>query len=138
MKTELCLTISFDLYEKMKAHVNSTLPEEACGLVGGTGSTASIVFCVENELHSPVQYRMKAEEQLQSMVYLDHHQLDLLAAYHSHPTGPQHPSETDIEQWFYLDAVLLIWSKVGEDWQLNGFQVEGDLVREIEIQREFS
>ena len=134
MMTEPWLILPIELYQQMEAHIMSTYPEEGCGIVGGKDSTASVVFCIENELHSPVQYRMKPEEQLQSMVYLDHHNLDFLAAFHSHPNGPQQPSETDIEQWYYFDAVLLIWFQSENNWQLSGFSINGDIVTPVEIQ----
>jgi proteasome lid subunit RPN8/RPN11 len=87
------------LWQEMLAHVFACLPEEACGLIGSApGSTSTIeaatVLPIENELHSPVRFRMAPDEQLKAFYWLEERSLELSAIFHSHPQGPVHPSAT--------------------------------------------
>jgi proteasome lid subunit RPN8/RPN11 len=110
----------------MLAHVKACLPEEACGILGGRDEEASLALAVENELHSPVKYRMRAEDQLRAFLAVEEAGLDLIAIWHSHPRGPAYLSPTDLAEAYYPEAFLLVWSpRVGQahEWQLLAFQV---------------
>lgn len=112
-------------YQEMLAHVQACLPEEACGLLGGQLENGRVVIQsivqVENELHSPVRFRMAPVEQLQAFYQFEEQGIDLAAVYHSHPAGPPDPSPTDLSEFAYPGVVYLIWSPAGEGWQLRGF-----------------
>lgn len=98
-------------------------PEEACGLVGGRAEQASQIIPITNELHSPVRFRMLPEEQLKAMLLLEDSELDLLAVYHSHPSGPAEPSPTDLKEFFYPGTVMIIWFREKDGWDAKGFEV---------------
>lgn len=117
----------------MREHVRATAPEEACGLLAGTGEVVSRVMAITNSLRSPVRYRMDAQEQLEALLWMEDHAQELLAIYHSHPCGPAHPSPTDIEEFAYPPALTLIWSPVGEDWQVRAFTIEDGQAQEMEL-----
>ena len=118
----------------MRLHVAAEAPLEACGLVAGRDCQSRAVFPVTNELHSPTAYRFTSQEQIELFTQLENEGWDLLAIYHSHPAGPDTPSETDIAQATYPDSVYLIWSKVGADWQCRGFRIVAEEVIEISIE----
>ena len=114
------------LYDQMLAHVQACLPEEACGILGGRRETAILALAVENELHSPVKYRMRAEDQLRAFMAVEEAGLDLIAIWHSHPRGPAHLSPTDLAEAYYPEATLLVWSPSdgqSQEWRLLAFQV---------------
>ncbi len=117
----------------MHHHVAAEAPLEACGLVAGQERQSLAVFPVTNELHSPTAYRFAPQEQLDLFLRLEKEGWDLLAIYHSHPAGPQMPSQTDVAQAAYPDSVYLIWSKIDADWQCRGFIIETGQVTEIPI-----
>jgi proteasome lid subunit RPN8/RPN11 len=133
MEERLHITIPQEHWDAMRLHVERNFPEEACGLVGGKESVASSIIPVTNELHSLTAYRMAPEEQLKALLYLEEHDLDLLAIFHSHPSGPVHPSHTDIEQFAYPGTATLIWSHQSGTWALNGFQIVGEDVYPVEL-----
>lgn len=132
----------------MLDHLRACLPEEACGLLGGqlgdpsTGRPArcQAVVPVPNALHSPVRFRMAPEEQLKAFYWLEQQQLDLLAIFHSHPTGPSHPSRTDLAEFAYPGVLYLIWSPGihGPDWQLHAFRLSAGAYTLIEIEPDLS
>lgn len=122
--------------QAMLDHVSSCYPEEACGLLGGqaagVGCRVAAVLPVENALHSPVRYRMEPSAQLQGFLRLEEQGLDLVGIYHSHPTGPDHPSQTDLDEFAYPGVLALIWSPdgrpgSGDSWQLKAFWIEKQL-----------
>lgn len=131
MPPEFCLSHSHA--GQMLDRILACLPEEACGVVVGTAGCAERVIAVTNELHSPVRFRMAAQEQLDVLLWLEEHGRDLLAIFHSHPTGPAYPSETDIAEFFYPGVVTLIWSAQGGSWQPRAFLIEDRQVTEIPV-----
>jgi proteasome lid subunit RPN8/RPN11 len=116
----------------MLAHGTACLPEEGCGLLGGRfdeGGTArvEVVFPVENELHSPVRFRMAPLEQLRVFQEIERRNLDLVGIFHSHPTGPDHPSVTDLAEFFYPGVPVVILSPgpgAAGVWQVKAFHIE--------------
>ena len=118
------LYLPVSLWEQMRADVQARLPEEACGLVGGVQPRALQVFPVANALHSPVRYRMEAEEQIHIFLSLEKSGWDLLAIYHSHPAGPDQPSPTDLAESAYPECVYLIWFPRQGEWTCRGFLIQ--------------
>ena len=128
------ILLSLDHWQQMRRHVHDCLPEEACGLIAGKENRSVLVFQVENELHSPVYFRMKPQEQIKSFLEMERKGLDLIAIYHSHPTGPYYPSETDRNEFAYPGSVYLIWSFLGSNWNARGFQMKDHQFNEISLQ----
>ncbi len=131
---EHILVLQPEQYATMLEHVRAAQPEEACGILAGSGCAVTRVIAITNSLHSPVRYRMDAQEQLDALLWLEDNQQEMLAIYHSHPAGPPHPSATDIAEFAYPPALTLIWSPGEAGWQLRAFAIEGDRVREVRVQ----
>ncbi len=128
------LILSLELFENMRAHVQACLPEEACGLLIGSGELVKFVIPITNELHSPVRFRMAPEEQYKAFLWLEDHALDLLGYYHSHPVGPEHLSQTDVQDFFYPGVVMVLFFNYNSNWQVKGFIIENDAVKEANIE----
>ena len=119
--------------EQMSAQASACLPEEACGLVGGLRDEGRLVIEVPNELHSPVRFRMEANQQLRAFISLEKAGLDLIAIYHSHPTGPATPSVTDLQEFYYPGVLALILSPESGGWRIRAFEMEPDTYREVSL-----
>ena len=122
------------LRQAILKHVLACLPEEACGLVGGDGKEARRVIAVENELHSPTQFRMRGLDQLRAFQSLDAEGLELAAIFHSHPAGPEVPSATDLDEFNYPGVLTLIWSPRDGTWEMRAFMIEGKAAREVLVE----
>ncbi len=94
----------------MLAHLRAVLPQEGCGLLSGAGGRIAGVYPIDNILRSPVSYEMDPRQQIEAMLAIEAAGLEMAAFYHSHPTGPDEPSETDIERAYYPDVRQLIVS----------------------------
>lgn len=120
-------------WRAMKDEAAANFPEEACGLVAGIRDEVSGIFPIENILHSPVQYKMNPNEQIRTMLQLEKMGSELLGIYHSHPTGPPLPSNTDILEASYPDAIYFIWSENFGEWGCRGFLIKNKKALEIKI-----
>jgi proteasome lid subunit RPN8/RPN11 len=129
------LRIPAPLWDAMQADVQARSPEEACGLVAGSGSQPQNVIPIANILHSPVRYRMDPQAQIDAFLALENQGQELLAIYHSHPAGPETPSPTDIAEAYYPDSLYLIWSPAAAGWRCRGFQIVRGAVTEIDVVR---
>ena len=120
------LLISPALRQQMQEHVTECLPEEACGLLGGQGGRAEIVLPVENVLHSPSRFRMEPSEQIRAMTEIEQRGLELMAIYHSHPSGPEVLSATDLAELAYPEAIYL---HEGETFFVHELDLEKRIAR---------
>lgn len=98
------------------AQCNRERPNEACGILAGkiqqtnsvvTKNITRVYPCV-NELSSPKQYKISAEEQYHAFSDIEDLSLNLIGFYHSHPRGPSEPSTIDKEQANYIGYTYLI------------------------------
>lgn len=125
------MTLTRHHYEAMRRQVAALAPEEACGLVAGSGGRSTEVIPVENILHSPVRYRMEPRAQIDALNRLDEQGWDLLAIYHSHPSGPNYLSETDLAEAYYPESIYLIWFVEGGRWVCKAFQIADHRSKEV-------
>lgn len=96
--------------EEIIAHAQTGFPEEVCGIISGRDHTAVALFRGRNVSPTPrVAYELDVET-LTRQIEFDDAGLTLAAIYHSHPAGPEIPSETDIRRATYPDSVYLICS----------------------------
>jgi proteasome lid subunit RPN8/RPN11 len=119
--------------DEMKAQVSALQPEEACGIVAGFQGRSVKVFPVENILHSPIRFRMDPKSQLDIFEEIDEQGWEMLAIYHSHPNGPDTPSETDIGEAYYPETAHLIWSRRADVWLCRAFYIRNGKVVELSL-----
>lgn len=119
--------------QEMRKHVSTQAPLEACGLLAGKQDSVETVLRVRNAVQSPVQFRMDAQEQYNAFEWIDANGLDLVGIFHSHPSGPETASPTDIAEAAY-EVVHVIWSRTGCTWSARGFWIEKGQVTEVELQ----
>ncbi|MFH1185631.1 MAG: M67 family metallopeptidase [Chloroflexota bacterium] len=126
-------------WERMRAHVQSCMPMEGCGLLAGTGDSVCEVFPIDNREQSMSRFRMDAAEQLRAFRAMEEGGMELLAIFHSHPAdarageGPaDEPSATDVHEAAY-PAVQVIWSRHAGQWRARGFWIENARVTDVPL-----
>ncbi|WKZ40157.1 MAG: M67 family metallopeptidase [Anaerolineales bacterium] len=127
------LTLSKEQLQEMTSYVNTHAPLEACGLLAGRDSRVEKIFYVRNQAQSPVRYVMDPLEQLHALEWIDDHGMDLLGIFHSHPTGPETVSPTDIAEAAYA-VTYVILARMEDEWRARGFWIENDDYREVTLQ----
>ena len=120
-------------WQEMRRHVAAQAPLEACGMLAGKQDLVETVLRVRNAEQSPVRFRMDAQEQYNAFEWIDANGLDLVGIFHSHPSGPETASPTDIAEAAY-DVVHIIWSRPEQAWSARGFWIEKGQVTEVTLQ----
>jgi proteasome lid subunit RPN8/RPN11 len=125
-------------YEKILAHAQKNLPEEACGLIGGTtdgeDQIVQEVYLLTNIDHSNEHFSMDPKEQLAAVKDIRAKGFQLLGNWHSHPESPSRPSEEDKRLAHDSKAHYLILSLMEpENPVLNSFRVVNhtDVTKEV-------
>lgn len=129
------LTLTKEQLQKMISHVRSLAPLEACGLLAGRDSRVEAVIEVTNQAQSAVRFVMDPIEQLNAFEWIESNGLDLIGIFHSHPTGPETVSPTDIAQAAYaVVQIILAPVENAQEWRARGFWLEGGTVSEVELE----
>jgi len=128
----LALIFSHGQYNAMRRHVAANFSEERCGLVAGKQHIAELVLPIENQCHSPHVFQMNPQEQVIAFDQIEKANLELLAIYHSHPTGPTHPSQIDLDEFRYPGIATIIWFlQENKHWQMKVFSIAENQFTEI-------
>jgi proteasome lid subunit RPN8/RPN11 len=126
--------ISQDLIEEIVAHAREDLPNECCGMVGGSDGEARTVYRAENAEASPLRYSIDANEQFRLMRTIEDAGEELVGIYHSHTKSPAYPSQTDVNLAGWPDAVYLIASLADSEVpEVKGFWIRQQAIEETEL-----
>ena len=125
-------------YEKIVAHAEKELPNEACGLIGGTinGDSKKIkkVYLLTNIDHSNEHFSLDPKEQLAAIKDMRQNGLVPLGNWHSHPESPSRPSDEDKRLAYDSKARSMILSLMdSQNPVLNSFKITGDTAEKEEL-----
>jgi len=120
-------------WKVMREHVARQAPLEACGLLAGENGQVKKIFLIRNQAQSPVRFHMDPKEQLDAFEWMESNGLELLGIFHSHPTGPEKVSNTDIEEAAY-PVVNIIWDGSTGLWNARGFWIEKGKAIEVVLE----
>ena len=109
-------------------------PNEACGVLAGTNGSATKLFPTTNAERSPVIYRIDPKEQFRVFKEIEDQGLELVGIYHSHTRSPAYPSNTDVAQAYYPEAVYLIVSLAQDVADLRGYRITDGRVTEVPLE----
>ncbi len=125
-------------YEKIVAHAEKELPNEACGLISGTinGDSKKIkkVYLLTNIDHSNEHFSLDPKEQLAAIKDMRQNGLVPLGNWHSHPESPSRPSDEDKRLAYDSKASYMILSLMDrQNPVLNSFKITGDTAEKEEL-----
>ena len=128
------MRIPQSLVDEIVAHAREDLPNECCGMVGGSDGEARTVHRAENAEASPLRYSIDAREQFRLMREIEAAGENLLAIYHSHTKSAAYPSQTDVNLAGWPEAVYLIVSLAdSEAPDLKGFWIRDGRIADAEL-----
>ncbi len=124
----------------MLAHCREGYPDEACGILAGRGDEVQKIYKADNIEHSPVRYEMDSRELIRANKDMRENNLSILSIYHSHPSAPAYPSQTDISRakpWnglppVYGEAAYIIVSLFEKEPVVKAFSI-GEGIGEVEV-----
>ncbi len=108
--------------------------QEVCGLVGQRGGLSGC-YPIENvATDASVLFALNASEQLAAFKSMEQKGQTLFAIYHSHPSSPPVPSDIDIEEANYSEALYLIISLNTKGvLEMRGFYLSDGNPQEVEL-----
>ena len=95
-------------YRDMVGHCIKEKPLEACGLLSGRDGIAARCWRIRNAEQSPIAFTMDGEELTRALCDMENLGEQLLAMYHSHPSGSSYPSPFDVEHAVFPCSYLII------------------------------
>jgi proteasome lid subunit RPN8/RPN11 len=113
------LSIPNQLSETIIDHATRGRPAEVCGILGGQfGRDHSVVESVHeatNVAETPeTRYAIAPTDQLELMDRIEESGEEVVGFYHSHPSGPTRPSETDVSRATWENRSYVIVTLDGE------------------------
>jgi len=102
--------------QKMIRHSLDQSPKEACGILAGRVGEGQVwiskIFECENVHPNPtVEYSVRPEDQLRTFREIEESDnTDLAGFYHSHPRGPDSPSQIDVSRNYWPGYLIAIVS----------------------------
>jgi proteasome lid subunit RPN8/RPN11 len=127
------------MIDEMVAHAREDLPNECCGLIGGSDGEARTLYRARNAFASPFSYRVDPGDQYRIIEKeMRERGEELVSIYHSHTKSPAYPSQTDLnEAASWPEQVYLIVSLADPEapdvkafWLKDGKIAEAELVVE--------
>ena len=110
------ITIRKAVVSDMLAHAREEAPRECCGLLVGRGTSIVRNMRARNLDASATRYLIDPEDHFAAIRAARSESLDVVGAYHSHPSSTPVPSATDIaEADSGSDFLYVIVSPIGDD-----------------------
>ncbi len=129
---EFC--ISRRIAAALTAEARSQPNIECCGLLAGTAGTIEEIFPAHNALNSAKAYEIAPDELFSLFRSMRDSGLELAGIYHSHPTGDNSPSKSDIDLAYYPGVPYVILSPLENTPQpIRAFLIVDGAVSELEI-----
>lgn len=135
------------LRAEMLVHLLQCAPNEGVGMLGvyppvrtdtGTQAVAALFIPGRNTEQSPVRYTMDPHDVIVAFRRFREEELELGAIVHSHLSGPATPSVSDVNEWNYPEALMLIASFADQPPALRAWRlVEEDgmaIVQSVAVQ----
>lgn len=89
------MKIRQDVLTKIVAHAVEDLPNECCGLLIGTAEMVEDASRARNTKRSRTRFQVEPADHFAAIRRARAAGFEIVGAYHSHPSGPSGPSETD-------------------------------------------
>ena len=129
----MSIVLAADVLEQVVRHAQSHAPKESCGLIAGR-AVGERLIPIRNLLDSTTAFEMEPAELIRSLRQLRESGDQLLAIYHSHPSGPAHPSAEDVRRAYYPEAAHIIVSlETPETPVVRAFRIIDGTAVEIEL-----
>jgi proteasome lid subunit RPN8/RPN11 len=81
--------------DRIVAHAVEDLPNECCGLLIGTKEIVEDVARARNTKRSKTRFQVEPADHFAAIRRARAGGFEIIGAYHSHPSGPSGPSDTD-------------------------------------------
>jgi proteasome lid subunit RPN8/RPN11 len=129
------MRIARELIDEIVAHARDDLPNECCGLIGGSDGAAASVHRARNAAATWLRYEVHPSDQLRIMDRIEADGEEMVGIYHSHTKSEAYPSQTDINlAAAWPDPLYLICSlEDPEAPVVRAFSIRDGEVEEVDL-----
>ena len=127
------LLVARGILDQLVTHARECLPEEACGFLVGRGDSAERFVPALNILRSSTRFSVQPQFLFDFFRNLRRTGEEMVAVFHSHPSGPAVPSNRDIAEAHYIDVAYVIVSLADERPDIRAWRLAADEAMEIEL-----
>ncbi|MEY2443053.1 MAG: [CysO sulfur-carrier protein]-S-L-cysteine hydrolase [bacterium] len=131
------MRIARSLLDEIVEHAVRDAPNECCGLVLGSGGTATAARPMENLAASPFRFDIDGRE-LIAFAFADEGEEQLTAIYHSHTRSAPYPSQTDVNfaaGWPGVEWLIVGVPKSSDaEPEACSYLIEDGAIREVELE----
>jgi proteasome lid subunit RPN8/RPN11 len=121
----------------MLEHANREAPLECCGLLLGSPRCVVEVVPARNELRSPTRFLIDSSDHFAAIRLARERGLEIVGAYHSHPSSAPIPSPTDRDEaWEAFLYVIVSLTLPSDGEQVRGWQLVDGNFHEVQLVRE--
>jgi proteasome lid subunit RPN8/RPN11 len=126
------------MLEEIVEHAVRDAPNECCGLVVGTGGTATGVRQLENLAASPFRFDIDGRE-LIAFAFAEDGEDELTAIYHSHTRSAPYPSQTDVNfaaGWPGVEWLIVGVAKKASDAEpeVRSYLIDDGTIHEVDVE----
>jgi len=124
------------LINQLLTHAQSGNGDEVCGFIAGQGGEPVKTYPVPN-IATPAdkRFEMEPSAQVDAIKIMREQGEDIFAIYHSHPTSEATPSQTDIAEFNYPEALCMIISlNIQGVLEIRAYRIEKEQVFEVTIE----
>jgi len=120
------LRLPSSIAEMIVAHARGELPNEACGLLSGDGTTVTArAYHASRNLHrSPWRFEVDPRDLVRLVLAIERGGDQLLAIVHSHPATPAVPSPADVREARYPTLQLVVGLATPATPDLRAWRIE--------------
>ena len=121
--TGVSISIPAPVVHELLAHARAEAPRECCGLLVGKGQSITRSVRARNLDAYATRYLVDPEDHFAAIRSARAEGLEIVGAYHSHPSSAPVPSAADVaEAWSGSDFLYVIVSLVGDD--VRAYRIE--------------
>jgi proteasome lid subunit RPN8/RPN11 len=119
------------------SHARETAPDECCGVLLGVGDRILAAVRTRNADEQPSRrYAIDPRDHIAARRQARAGHQDVVGFYHSHPRTAPRPSESDVAEWSYPEAVSVIVGVDGAALAARAFRFGRASVEEIALETE--
>jgi proteasome lid subunit RPN8/RPN11 len=116
------------------SHAREEAPNEACGILAGKDDRVMRLYKSKNANLSPASYALDPDQQYRIFRDIEDRGLKLVGIYHSHPSSPATPSDTDVAQAYYPESAYVVISLANpSEPQVRAFRITNEGVAEEDL-----
>ena len=132
----MSLTLPAAMIDEIIAHARAEVPNECCGIIGGSNGSAVRLIRATNAEQSPYRYSIAPREILTILDELDELGAEVMVIYHSHTHTPAYPSPTDVRfSGGFPDAYYLLVSLAEAEPDVRAYHMRDGAVTEEQLLR---